>query len=84
MLLLFQKVHQVNATGTVRTYKFRCYRIAALRVVEDSLIAAFVQRLGAVRWSLNDGQLIEEFHSGAGREQVLRVDYAFKLVASKG
>ena len=74
----------MNATGIVHTYKFKCYRIAALRVVEDSLIAAFVHSFSAVKWSLNDGQLIKEFHSGAGREQFSCVDYAFKLAASKG
>ncbi len=66
------------------TYKFKCYGIAALRVVEDSLIAAFIHSFSAVKWSLNDGLLTKQCHSGAGREQVSRVDCASKLAASKG
>ena len=77
-------MHRVNATGIVHTFKYKCYRIAALRVVEDSLVAAFVHSFSVVRWNVNEGQKTKEVHTGAGREQFSRVDYAFKLAASKG
>lgn len=84
VLFSFMQVHRINASGIVLTYKFKCFRIAAMRVVDDSLIAVFVHSFSIVKWSLTEGSLTEQFHGGAGREQVTRVNLASDHVASKG
>ena len=72
----------------MRTYEFDGHRIAALRVVEDSLIAAGLSHdaFKVIKWSLNEGLVIEEF-DGNWRKQhydILRVNNASNHVASIG
>ena len=72
----------------MRTYEFDGHRIAALRVVEDSLIAAGLLRddVKVIKWSLNEGLVIEEFDGNWGKEHynILRVNNASNHVASIG
>ena len=83
-LFSFMQVHRINDSGIVLTYKFKCYRIAAMRVVDDSLIAVCVHSFSIVKWSLTEGSVTKQLHGGAGREQVTRVNLASDHVASKG
>ncbi|XP_028408749.1 apoptotic protease-activating factor 1-like isoform X2 [Dendronephthya gigantea] len=78
------EVHRINATGIVRTYKYRSYGIAVLRVVGTLLVAACIRGLTAVKWSLNEGHVTKKVHTGAGREQVSRFNHTCDHVASKG
>lgn len=68
----------------MRTYKYRSYGIAALRVVDTLLVAACIRGLTAVKWSLDEGHVSKKVHSGAGREQVSRFNDTCDHVASKG
>ena len=72
----------------MRTYEFDGHRIAALRVVEDSLIAAGLSHdaFKVIKWSLNEGLVIEEFDRNWGKQHydILRVNNASNHVASIG
>ena len=68
----------------MRTYQYKSYGIAALRVVGDSLVAACIRGFSVVKWSLAEGLVIKSVHGGAGREQVSRVNHASDRVVSKG
>ena len=72
----------------MRTYEFDGLRIATLRVVEDSLIAAGLLHddFKVIKWSLNEGLVIEEFNANRGKEHydILRVNNASNHVASIG
>ncbi|XP_046845637.1 apoptotic protease-activating factor 1-like [Xenia sp. Carnegie-2017] len=66
-------VVHVNSTEVVRTYSYKSYGIAALRVVEENLlVAAYIRGFSVVKWRLKDGEIVEKVHGGAGREQVSR------------
>ena len=72
----------------MRTYEFDGHRIAALRVVEDSLIAAGLSHdaFKVIKWSLNEGLVIDAF-DWRWRQQhydILRVKNASNHVASIG
>ena len=73
----------------MRTYEFDGHRIAAaLRVVEDSLIAVGLSHdvVKVIKWSLNEGLVIEEFDGNLGKQyyDILRVNNASNHVASIG
>jgi hypothetical protein len=72
----------------VRTYEFDSHRIATLRVVEDSLIAAGLlhDAFKVIKWSLNEGLVINEFDWYWGKQHydILRVNNASNHVASIG
>ena len=72
----------------MRTYEFDSHRIAALRVVEDSLIAVGLSHddVKVIKWSLNEGLVIEEFDGNLGKQyyDILRVNNASNHVASIG
>ena len=80
------QVHRINGSGIVSTYNVTesCYRIAAMRVVDDSLIAVCLHSLSVVKWNLTDGSVAEQLHDGPGREQVTRVNLDSDCLASKG
>ena len=72
----------------MRTYEFDGHRIAALRVVEDSLIAVGLSHddVKVIKWSLNEGLVIEEFDCEWRKQyyDILRVNNASNHVASIG
>ena len=72
----------------MRTYEFDGHRIAALRVVEDSLIAVGLSHddVKVIKWSLNEGLVIEEFDGNLRKQyyDILRVNNASNHVASIG
>ncbi len=68
----------------MRTYRYKSYGIAALRVLGNSLVAACIRGFSVVKWSLTEGEVTKSVHGGAGREQVSRVNDALDHVASKG
>ena len=72
----------------MRTYEFDGHRIAALRVVEDSLIAAVLSHgiFKVIKWSLNEGLVIDEFNAKFRKQHydILRVNNASNHVASIG
>jgi hypothetical protein len=72
----------------VRTYEFDGHRIAALRVVEESLIAAGLLHddFKVIKWSLNEGLVIDEFDGNMEKQHydILRVNNASNHVASIG
>ena len=71
----------------MRTYEFDRHRIAALRVVEDSLIAVGLSHddVNVIKWSLNEGLVIEEIDGNLGKHyDILRVNNASNHVASIG
>ena len=78
------QVHRINDSGIVLTYKFKCYRIAAMRVVDDSLIAVCLDNLSVVKWNLTNGSVTKQLHDGPGKEQVARVNLDSDCSASKG
>ena len=77
-------VKRINGTGIVRSYVFKSYGIAALRVVGDCLIAACVRGFSVVKWSLDNGSVLKRVHGGAGREQVARIFLPTGHVVTKG
>ncbi len=71
----------------MRTYRYKSYGIAAVRVVGNSVIAACIRSFSVVKWSLTEGEVTKSAHGGSmssGREQVSRVNHASDHVASKG
>jgi hypothetical protein len=68
----------------VRTYEFDGHRIAALRVVEDSLIAAGLlhNAFKVVKWSLNENEI--DWYYRKQHYDILRVNNASNHVASIG
>ncbi|CAB3979378.1 WD40 repeat domain-containing [Paramuricea clavata] len=80
------KVYRINAAGIVSTYEFDGHRVATLRVVEDSLIAAGLLRdaFKVIKWSLNEGLVINEidWYWGKQHYDILRVNNASNHVAS--
>ena len=72
----------------MRTYEFDGHRIAALRVVEDSLVAAGLSHhvFKVIKWSLNEGLVIDKFSENWGKQHynILRVNNASNHVASIG
>ena len=77
-------VKRSNREGVVQQYVFKCYEVAALRVVDDSLIATCVRSLSVVKWCLADSRMLKRAHGGAGREQVARIFLPSGRVISKG
>ena len=77
-------IHRLNGTGVVCTYRYKSYGNTALRVVDDTLIAARIHGFSVVMWNLNDAQLTKRLHSGAGREQVTCAHLGADHVVSKG
>ena len=76
-------VVHMNSTGVVRTYSYKSYGIAALRVVEENLlVAAYIRGFSVVKWRLKDGEIVEKVHGGAGREQVSRAYLALEDTVS--
>ena len=84
VLFSFMQVHRINNSGIVLTYKFKCYRIAAMRVVDGSLIAVCLHSLSVVKWNLTNGSVTKQLHDGPGSEQVTRVNLDSNCLASKG
>ena len=68
----------------MRTYEFDGHRIAALRVVEDSLIAAGLlhNAFKVVKWSLNENEI--DWYYRKQHYDILRVNNASNHVASIG
>ncbi|XP_046863829.1 uncharacterized WD repeat-containing protein alr2800-like isoform X2 [Xenia sp. Carnegie-2017] len=77
-------VVRINSIGVVRTYSYKSYGIAALRVVEEMLVAAYIRGFSVVKWRLSDGELVKKVHGGAGREQVSRAYLALEDTVSHG
>ncbi|XP_046844973.1 uncharacterized protein LOC124438807 isoform X2 [Xenia sp. Carnegie-2017] len=76
-------VVHMNSTGVVRTYSYKSYGIAALRVVEENLlVAAYIRGFSVVKWRLKEGEILEMFDGGADREQVSRAYLALEETVS--
>lgn len=70
----------------MKTYKYRCYGVAALQVVNDKLFAAFIHNFSIAIWSMAEDDIGKpiELHTGAGREQLSFISIERNLVVSKG
>ncbi|XP_046844013.1 uncharacterized WD repeat-containing protein alr2800-like isoform X2 [Xenia sp. Carnegie-2017] len=69
-------VVHMNSTGVVRTYSYKSYGIAALRVVEKMLVAVYTHKFSVVEWRLSDGHIVKDVRSDEGGEQIARAYFA--------